>query len=126
MSFVSVKSDTGAVIPWEYHPAKAGAYKCGQMVGVSGGMIGPLAGGGTPPYLCMGETTIAADGDILPVLRVCAGDIFEAPLAAAGKVRLGDKLGVSAGGLEAGGSGTFEVVAADGDQKGDLVRGRFV
>jgi len=128
MSFVPIKSDTGAVLPWEYMPAKAGTYQCGQMVRINAGLAEALtaACATTPPYLCMAERTIAADGELLPVVRVARGNIFETTLAAAGSVQVGGKLGVAAGGLEAGGSGTFEVTWVDGTAKGDPVRGRFV
>jgi len=127
MSFVPVKSDTGAVIPWEYYPAAKGTYKCGQMVEMSGGKITALSGVSTttPPYLCMAETTVVDGGEPLAVLRVSAGDIFETTLAAAGG-QLGNKLGVSADGLQADGSGSFELVAMDGAAQGGTVRGRFV
>ncbi len=116
------------MLPWEYLPAKAGAYQCGQMAGVTGGFVTALAGASsaTPPYLCMAERTIAQDGDLLPVVRVARGNIFETTLNAGGSVQVGSKLGVAAGGLEAGGSGTFEVTWVDGTAKGDPVRGRFV
>jgi len=128
MSFAAVKSDTGAVLPWEYLPAKAGTYQCGQMVGVSGGFVSALSGASstTPPYLCVSERTIAQDGDLLPVVRVARGNIFETTLSAGGNVQVGSKLGVAAGGLEAGGSGTFEVTWVDSTAQGDPVRGRFV
>lgn len=128
MSFAPIKGDTGAVPPWEYLPAKAGTYQCGAMVGTSGGLAAALSGASsaTPPYLCMAETTIAADGEPLPVTRVSRDLIYETTLSAGGNVQVGGKLGVAAGGLEAGGSGTFEVVWVDGTAQGDPVRGRFV
>ncbi len=128
MSFAPIKSGTGAVPPWEYLPAKAGTYQCGQMAGTSGGLVTALSGtsSATPPYLCMAQTSIMLDGEPLPVTRVSGDVIYETVLNAAGSVQVGGKLGVAAGGLEAGGSGTFEVTWVDGAAKGDPVRGRFV
>ncbi len=60
------------------------------------------------------------------MVRVARGNVFETTLNAGGSVQVGSKLGVAAGGLEAGGSGTFEVTWVDGTARGDTVRGRFV
>lgn len=129
MSFVPVKSDSGAVPPWEYLPAKADTYACGQLVGVNAGQVEALAAGtAAPPYLCMADQTVAAGGELLPVVRVGAGSIFETTLGTAGSVQVGSLLGIAPGGLEADGSasGPFEVTSLEGTAKGDTVRGRFV
>ncbi len=130
MSFTAVKSDTGAVLPWEYLPAKAGSYKCGQVVDVNAGKVEPMAAASAakaPAYLCMAERTVA-DGELLPVVRVGAGSIFETTLSAAGSVQVGSLLAIDAKGLEADGSaaGAFEVTSLEGAAQGDTVRGRFV
>ena len=123
------KSDTGAVLPWEYIPAAAGTYEAGQLLQVSGGKVAALSAASktTPPYLCMGNIT-AADGDPIPVSRVNKDMIYETQLsAAAAAATVGTMLEVSAGGKEADAAaeGTFEVVAIDGNAIGDTVYGRF-
>lgn len=135
MSFTAVKSDTGAVLPWEYLPAKKGDYKCGQVVDVNAGKVGPMKAASAakaPAYLCAAERTVA-DGELLPVVRVGAGTIFETTLSAAGSVQVGSLLAIDAKGLEADGSvaGAFEVTSLEvtrpeGAAQGDIVRGRFV
>lgn len=131
--FVPVKSDTGALLPWEYMPAAAGTYKAGQMLTVNGsGQLAALSAASTttPPYLCMADVT-AAVGQIIPVIRVDGGIIFETTLksAASGAV-IGTKLQVEADGLTASkpgtGSGSFEAVWMEGTAAGNIVRGRFV
>ena len=128
--FLPVKSDTGAAIPWEYIPAKAGDYQPGQLLDTTGGMVTAIAAAqaAQPPYLCMGKVTVGADGDILPVTRIQHNYIYEATLGAdAGNLAVGDKLGISAGGLDLDPSaaGVFEVVGVDETTKGSVVRGRW-
>ena len=128
--FNPVKSDNGAVLPWEYMPAAAGTYKAGQLLNVSGGKVAALSAASTttPPYLCMADKTVAA-GDPLPVTRISKDWIYETQLSAAAASAVpGTKLEVSTGGLEADATtaGTFELVSLEGTAKGDFVRGRFV
>lgn len=129
MSFVPVKSDHGAVLPFEYLPAAAGDYKVGQLVQVEAGKVTVLdaACATTPPYLCMSEGHKEA-GDLLPVTRVSHDYIYETTLASAmAAAVIGAKLSVAAGGLAPDATaGTFEVVAADGTAAGDTIRGRFL
>ncbi len=130
MSFLPVKTDTGASTPWEHLTAAAGAYKVGQLLSVTGGKLTAITAASTttPPYVCMADATVA-DGELLPVVRVNEDAIYETTLsAAAASAKVGTKLEVSAGGLEAdaAATGTFEVVTImEGTAKGDTVRGRF-
>lgn len=130
MSFLPVMSDTGAATPWEYLPAAGGAYKVGQMLTVTGGKLAAItaASAATPPYVCMADAAVA-DGELIPAVRVSGDHIYETTLsAAAASAKVGTKLEVSAGGLEAdaAATGTFEVVTImEGTAKGDTVRGRF-
>jgi len=127
--FVPVKSDHGAVLPFEYLSAAAGDYHVGQLVKVTGGKVTALdaASTTTPPYLCMSEAK-KEDGDLLPVTRISHDYIYEAALASAMPAAvIGAKLSVAAGGLAPdAAAGTCEVTAADGTSKGDTIRGRFI
>lgn len=129
--FRAIKSDTGAVIPWEYLPAAAGTYKVGQALTVTGGKLTAIsaAQATTPAYICEAEKTVAA-GETLPVTRVSKNHIYETTLSAAAEgAAVGAKLQVAAGGLEASyvsaTPGTFEVVSLTGTAEGDTVRGRW-
>lgn len=120
----------GAVLPFEYLPAAAGAYEAGQLLNVSGGKLVAISAASktTPPYLCMGKHTVA-DGENLPVTRVTTDVIYETELSAEAQTAVvGTKLEISAGGLMADGAaaGTFEVVFMEGTAAGSTVRGRFV
>lgn len=123
------KTDTGAAAPWEYLPAAAGTYEVGQLLNVADGKLTAVdaAQTTTPPYLCMGNKTLA-DGEILPVVRVSDDAIYMTKLSAeAAAAKVGTKLQVSAGGKEADAAaeGTFEVTALEGTAAGDTVYGRF-
>lgn len=129
MAFVPVKSDHGAVLPFEYLPAAAGDYHVGQLVEVRNGEVTALsaAAATTPPYLCMHEGK-KEKGDLLPVTRVSRDYIYETTLETAVETAaIGAKLSVAAGGLApAAAEGTFEIVSLDGKEAGDVVRGRWV
>lgn len=121
--------DTGAVLPWEYLPAQAGTYKAGQLLETSTGQLAPIAAVSktTPGYLCMADITVVAGG-MLPVTRIQRDVIYETQLSADGVAAVGEKLEVSAGGLQvdANAQGTFELVYAEDGVAGSTVRGRFI
>lgn len=129
MGFLPVKSDNGAVLPFEYLPAAADSYSVGQLLNVTGGKLAAIAvdQAATPPYLCMAQKKVETD-ELLPVTRVSAEYIYETTLAAAAAAAaVGGKLQVASGGLAAKtGAGTFEIVSLDGTAAGDVVRGRWV
>lgn len=124
------KNGTGAVLPWEYIGAAAGTYEAGQLLQVANGKLTAISSAATttPPYLCMGSITVE-DGQELPVTRIAGDMIYTATLSAAAEdAVVGTKLRITAGGKEvdAGAAGSFELVALDGNQAGDIVYGRFV
>lgn len=127
--FLPVKSNTGALLPWEYLGAAADTYQAGQLLTVTDGKLSKLTGVSTttPPYLCMADVT-AADGQIIPVTWVEGAFLYETTLSAAySDAKPGVKVQVAEDGLTAAqGTGTFELVEVAGTQKGDTVRGRFV
>lgn len=129
--FIPIKSDNGAVLPWEYLAAEAGTYKAGQLLNVdaSTGHVEPISTEQTttPPYLCMADVTVADAGTPIPVTRVSKDHIYETTLAAAASGTVtGSKLQVASGGLQAtAGAGTFEVVSLDGTEAGDVLCGRW-
>ena len=51
--FVPVKSNTGAMLPWEYLGAAADTYQAGQMLTVTGGKLTKLSAASTttPPSI---------------------------------------------------------------------------
>lgn len=130
MSFIPVKSDNGAVLPWEYMPAAAATYKAGQLLTVRGGKVTALTADSatTPPYLCMADVTVATAGDPIPVTRVSRDWIYESELKEAmNAAEPGAKASVAAAGVSvASTAGTFELVSVEGTAAGDKVRGRWV
>lgn len=133
--FLPIKSDNGAVLPWEYLPADEASYKAGQMLAVNTGTgyLEPIEADlvTTPPYLCMADVSVETAGTPIPVTRVSKDYIYETTLAEATSTAVvGMKLQVETGGLQvskpASGSGTFEVVSLEGTAAGDAVRGRWL
>ena len=135
--FIPIKSNDGAMTPFEYLPAAAGTYQAGQLLNVSGGKLAAIAAdqATTPPYVCMQSGTAAAD-ELIAVTRVSGKYLFETELAAeASDAAVGVKLQVANGGLKAkyvtntqnaAVPGTFEVVSLEGTAAGSVLRGRFV
>ncbi len=124
------KTDTGAVLPWEYMPAAAGSYQAGQLLNASAGALTPISAASktTPGYLCMANITVT-EGQLVPVTRIQHTAVYETQLSAeAAAAKEGTKLQVSAGGLQADAAaeGTFEITYIEGTAAGSMVRGRFI
>lgn len=123
------KTDTGAVLPWEYMSAAAGTYQAGQLLNAVSGSLTPVSAASTttPGYLCMANITVTA-GQLVPVTRIQHTAIYETQLSAeAADAAEGTKLQVSAGGLQvdAAAAGSFEVTYIEDTAAGSMVRGRF-
>ena len=123
------KTDTGAVLPWEYMPAAAGTYQAGQLLNAKNSSLTPVSAASTttPGYLCMANITVTA-GQLVPVTRIQHTAIYETQLSAeAASAAEGTKLQVSAGGLQvdAAAAGSFEVTYIEDTAAGSMVRGRF-
>ena len=123
------KTDTGAVLPWEYMPAAAGTYQAGQLLNAVSGSLTPVSAASTttPGYLCMANITVTA-GQLVPGTRIQHTAIDETQLSAeAADAAEGTKLQVSAGGLQvdAAAAGSFEVTYIEDTAAGSMVRGRF-
>ena len=123
------KTDTGAVLPWEYMPAAAGTYQAGQLLNAKNGSLTPVSAASptTPGYLCMANITVTA-GQLVPVTRIQHTAIYETQLSAeAADAAEGTKLQVSAGGrqVDAAAAGSFEVTYIEDTAAGSMVRGRF-
>lgn len=123
------KTDTGAVLPWEYMPAAAGTYQAGQLLNAKNGSLTPVSAASTttPGYLCMANITVTA-GQLVPVTRIQHTTIYETQLSAeAASAAEGTMLQVSAGGLQAdaAAAGSFEVTYIEDTAAGSMVRGRF-
>lgn len=123
------KTDTGAVLPWEYMPAAAGTYQAGQLLNAKNGSLTPVSAASptTPGYLCMANITVTA-GQLVPVTHIQHTAIYETQLSAeAADAAEGTKLQVSVGGLQvdAAAAGSFEVTYIEDTAAGSMVRGRF-
>lgn len=122
--FLIHSTDDGRVLPWEYYePANGVTYKVG--LALDEAMEIATA---APAYICM--TNNNEEGKLIPVVRVQHDVIFETTASEAmSSVNIGDKVGITADGLEVNASasadGVAEVVFKEGDEVGDKVRVRF-
>lgn len=81
----------------EYLPCSANVgYKAGQALVISGGVAALATGTTVPEYICFANKTGAA-GETVQAIRVLKGEVFEAPLSAAGTLlKIGDKVTIAA------------------------------
>lgn len=129
MSFKVHSTDDGRVPGIEYLPAGAITPEVGMALAMTGGRLAVATGAEKPGYISMCQrATACAEGELIPVLRVSPGMIFESQFSAdASGVNLGDKLTVADDGLRltAAAGGAAEVVGMDGTAEGEAVRVRF-
>lgn len=130
MGFMIHSSDDGRVPATEYLPAGAITPKAGMALKQTGGLLVSAVGTDVPTYISMCERDEAcAAGELIPVIRAGGDLIFETAFsAAADAVKLGDKVTISADGLDATATttgGVAEVVYMDGAEKGSMCRVRF-
>lgn len=131
MAFKIYQTDDGRVPGIEYLPAGAITPKVGMVLTQTSGKLAIATGTTAPTYVSMCEReTACTDGEIIPVLRILPDMIFETEFsAAAGSVKLGDKVTLNAAnGLDVTAtttSGVAEVVYMDGTASGSMCRVRF-
>lgn len=115
----------------EYLPCSAITPKIGMALTQTSGNLAIATGTTKPTYisLCEKESACTA-GDIIPVMRVLPGTVFETSFsAAATSIKLGDKVTLHASnGLQVTATtteGVAEVVYMDGTASGSMCRVRF-
>lgn len=130
MAFHIHMTDDGHVPGIEYLPAGTITPKAGMMLTQMNGKLAAATGTSKPSYMSMCEREEAcADGEVIPVLRVEAGVMFETTWSAeASAVTAGSKVTLSADGMQVTATttnGVAEVVSMDGTLAGGKVRVRF-
>ena len=115
----------------EWLPCSAITPKIGMALTQTSGNLAIATGTVKPTYISMCEKDSACTaGDIIPVIRVLPGTIFETTFsAAATSIKLGDKVTLHASnGLQVTATtteGVAEVVYMDGTASGSMCRVRF-
>ena len=130
MAFNLHKSDFNGTMPLEYLPGKAGeSYAPGEALAVASGAVTKCGATTAPAYLCAGKLESAAEGTLVPAVRVSRDRSYRAPLSAAGTaLKVGDKVTLSADGLgvtATTASGVAEITEIFGTAVGDEVAVRF-
>lgn len=129
MGFTVHTTDDGRNLPIEYLPAGAITPGLGMALKQADGKLGLAKGAEKPVYISMTERdTPCADGEIIPVVRVGADVVWRTTASAdMSAVKLGDKVTISADGMEvtATKGGAVEIVGMDGTEAGSVALVRF-
>ena len=132
MAFLIHSYDDGQIRPWEYLPCDDIAISVGMALTMSSGHLVKATGTTKPTYISMTDATVATDGDLVPVIRVDSGIIFETTnTAAMSGVGIGAKVTLHTDGLQVTAttsSGVAEIVSKDAAAdagSGGVVRVRF-
>lgn len=124
-------STRGNLVPGnEYLPAGAIVVDIGKLLYMNDGVLAVAAGTTMPTYVCVqkGPEGAVTSGTIIAVNRIDTETVFATTWsAAASGVSAGDRVTISADGMEvtATTGGPAEVVAFDGTTVGDRVYVRF-
>lgn len=115
---------------WEYLPASAIVPEIGKALTFDGGTLKVAAGTTKPTYICACRRDSALTaGELIPVVRVRDDMLFETTSSVAmTAVKLGDKVTISADGLQVTATtadGVAEVVSIGDTAAGGIVCVRF-
>ena len=130
MAFKIHSTDNGHVPCIEYLPAGAMTPKVGMALIQTSGNLAVATGANAPTYISMCERESACTaGELIPVMRVDKGTIYETSFAAAAtSIKLGAKVTLHTDGMQVTAttaSGVAEVVYMDGTASGSMCRVRF-
>ena len=96
---------------------------------MTGGHLQKASGAVKPSHIAMANKTIATDGEMLPVIAVKDGVIYESRLSvASASIARGTAYTIASDSacVTATAQGVFSVIDYDGKAAGDTVRGVFV
>lgn len=130
MAFKIHSTDNGHVPCIEYLPAGAITLKVGMALIQTSGNLAVATDANAPTYISMCEReSVCTAGDLIPVIRVDKGTIYETSFAAAAtSIKLGAKVTLHTDGMQVTAttaSGVAEVVYMDGTASGSMCRVRF-
>lgn len=129
MSFKVHTTDDGRTPALESVSAGEITPEVGMALTLTAGKLAVAKGAEKPAYISMTERKEPCrDGEKIPVIRVAGDIIFETTASAAmTAVKVGDKVTISADGMEvtATKGGAAEIVSMDGAGAGSRVRIRF-
>ena len=131
MAFLPYSYDDGQPRPWEYLPCSAITPKVGMALVQSSGNLAIATGTTAPTYISMVDKDAACTaGDLIPVIRVDHGIIFETTNSASlSGVNIGQKVTLHASsGMQITAtttSGVAELVSKEADATGSVCHVRF-
>jgi len=117
MAFLPYSYDDGQPRPWEYIPCDDISVVVGTALVQSSGLLVKATGTTKPTYIAMADKTVATEGDLLPVIRVDSGTIFETTNQASfSSAKVGTKVTIHTDALQVTAtttSGVAEIIAFD-------------
>lgn len=126
MAFLPYSYDHGQPLPSAYIQSAGGDVAVGLCLAVSGGTAALSV---KPEYIALCDRA-AAEGEVIPAMRVTRDMVFEAPLhGAAAGLKPGSLADVAEDGLSIANTSAVknvQIIAMDGTAAGDLCRCRFV
>ena len=130
MAFYIHSTADGRAPSTEYLPCGAIVPKAGMAMKMATGKLAAAGATDAPTYICMQtRQTACTDGELIPVVRVLPDMIFGTSFSvAAGTVKLGDKVTLSADSMQVTAttvSGVAEVVGMEGTDAGAVCMVRF-
>ena len=115
--------------PYQYLPADDASYQVGDALILTGGHLQKATGATKPTHICMAKQVIATDGDMLAVIAVRDGILYESRLSVANaSIARGTAYTIASDAVSvtATAQGVFSVIDYDGKAIGSTVRGIFV
>ena len=122
--------DGGYVPPFEYLPADGLVPSVGQALVLSAGKLTLASGANKPTHISMCQRDAAcANGELIPVIAVSDAITFAVPTSVANTAAVGNKVTISADGLNVTAtteSGVATIVGKCGTAKGDVQYVKFI
>ena len=129
MAFKLYSTSDGRVPAVENLPCSAITPKAGMLMYINNGKLSTAVGTIAPTYVCLTEKDKAVTaGTLIPVTRVEHDMIFETTNTAVLSAAIGNKLTLSANGMQVTATtenGVAEIVYKSGNEVGSAVRVRF-
>lgn len=131
MAFMLHSNDDGANLPIEQLPCSAITPKIGMALYLTSGKLAIASAGNIATHISMVNKSAAVTaGDLIPVVKIQPGQVWESKKDAANAMTLGTAYDVASGGLlvdDNGNTGAnFQVCYIEDAALGSKVRGRFI